>query len=274
MLFPGAMRYTYRYHRSDNLRRKIVAAAGRVESFIARWERIDAAERSVSQTHFIDVCRLIGHPAPYDAQPEKFRLLQDLFYAPHRLDPNLRSEKVTQEAAAAFAAIAAHLERTKTTASPERLARFLMQMVFSMFAEDVRMGTSLEDRPRYTPTSTFETFPLPFPPGKEDPADPRVIAIAAAAKALHEERHAWLHDPASHEGRDRTLTNLYNARAALHGAPQKGIKPAAAFAPRLEALHAALDRAVCAAYGWDPAVLDDEEALLSALLALNAARAG
>ena len=25
----------------------------------------------------------------------------------------------------------------------------------------LRLGTSLEDRPRYTPTTTFETFPFP-----------------------------------------------------------------------------------------------------------------
>jgi len=31
----------------------------------------------------------------------------------------------------------------------------------------LRQGTSLEDRPRYTPTSTFETFPFPWPPGEE-----------------------------------------------------------------------------------------------------------
>jgi type II restriction/modification system DNA methylase subunit YeeA len=29
----------------------------------------------------------------------------------------------------------------------------------------LRMGTSLEDRPRYTPTTCFETFPLPWSPG-------------------------------------------------------------------------------------------------------------
>lgn len=27
----------------------------------------------------------------------------------------------------------------------------------------LRLGTALEDRPRYTPTTTFETFPFPFP---------------------------------------------------------------------------------------------------------------
>ena len=37
----------------------------------------------------------------------------------------------------------------------------------------LRMGTSLEDRPRYTPTTTFETFPFPWPPGREPADDPR-----------------------------------------------------------------------------------------------------
>jgi hypothetical protein len=44
------------------------------------------------------------------------------------------------------------------------------------------------------------------------------------------------------------------------------------FAPRLHELHRALDAAVCAAYGWDIAVLDDEESILGELLALNLAR--
>lgn len=140
----------------------------------------------------------------------------------------------------------------------------------------LRMGTSLEDRPRYTPTTTFETFPFPFVPGKEDFTDPRVQRVSAAAKALHEERHAWLNAPDAADGKDRTLTNLYNALEAYRGkAPAKGIKKAAAaFAPRLAELHAALDAAVCAAYGWDAAILNDDEAILRALLALNAARAG
>ncbi len=47
----------------------------------------------------------------------------------------------------------------------------------------LRLGTSLEDRPRYTPSTTFETFP--FPPGltPDIPAadcadDPRAVAVA------------------------------------------------------------------------------------------------
>ena len=60
----------------------------------------------------------------------------------------------------------------------------------------LRMGTSLEDRPRYTPTTTFETFPFPWPPGREPADDPRVQAIAAAAADLVAKRDAWL-NPAS-----------------------------------------------------------------------------
>ena len=53
------------------------------------------------------------------------------------------------------------------------------------------------------------------------------------------------------------------------------VKPAAAdFAPRLDELHQTLDRAVCDAYGWEYAVLEDEEEMLRRLLALNLARAG
>jgi len=51
----------------------------------------------------------------------------------------------------------------------------------------------------------------------------------------------------------RTLTNLYNARPEW-----------------LRSAHATLDAAVFAAYGWDPAMSDDD--LLAALLELNLKR--
>jgi hypothetical protein len=62
----------------------------------------------------------------------------------------------------------------------------------------LRMGTSLEDRPRYTPTTTFETFPFPWPPGKEDYSSPAYQAISEAAKCLNEERTAWLKGETPH----------------------------------------------------------------------------
>ena len=57
----------------------------------------------------------------------------------------------------------------------------------------------------------------------------------------------------------RTLTALYNTRGTPEGA-------------WLDGLHAALDAAVAAAYGWDAGL--GEDAVLARLLALNLARAG
>ena len=108
---------------------------------------------------------------------------------------------------------------------------------------------------RYTPSSTFETFPFPWPPGKEPVDDPKVKAIAEAARILVEKRDAWLNPEgaAPAELAKRTLTNLYNARPAW-----------------LDNLHKTLNQAVFAAYGW-PVLLTDAE-LLEHLLALNLER--
>jgi len=117
------------------------------------------------------------------------------------------------------------------------------------------MGTSLEDRPRYTPTTCFETFPLPWPPGEEPGGDPRVESIAEAARRLDGLRRNWL-DPegaSDSELKKRTLTNLYNARPTW-----------------LANAHAVLDRAVFAAYGWPPDIADED--ILKELLALNLER--
>lgn len=109
---------------------------------------------------------------------------------------------------------------------------------------------------RYTPTSTFETFPFPWPPGHEPQDSPLVQAIAEAARELVEKRDAWLNPPnaTEEELKKRTLTNLYNARPSW-----------------LAEAHRNLDEAVFAAYGW-PSSLTDAE-LLERLLALNHERA-
>jgi hypothetical protein len=156
----------------------------------------------------------------------------------------------------------------------------------------LKLGTRLETRPRYTPTSCFETFPFP------EPTDKQKIDISAAAKELNELRENWLNPPewtttrvlefpgASNgpwsrfvvdsnaggigtvryprvEPRDddcaeklakRTLTNLYNERPAW-----------------LANAHAKLDAAVAQAYGF-PVDLTDEQ-ILERLLALNQQRA-
>jgi type II restriction/modification system DNA methylase subunit YeeA len=160
-------------------------------------------------------------------------------------------------------------------------------------AWSLRLGTWLGvgNDPRYTPTTTFETFP--FPEGltpniaaADYAADPRAIRIAAAAKKLDDLRRAWLNPPdlveivaevtptappgeaprcypdrilprtveAAVKLKERTLTNLYNQR------------------PRwLADAHDALDRAVAAAYGWPEDISMDDA--LQRLLALNLERA-
>jgi type II restriction/modification system DNA methylase subunit YeeA len=155
----------------------------------------------------------------------------------------------------------------------------------------LKAGTRLETRPRYTPSTCFETFPFP------EPTAAQREAIAAAAKELDRLRTNWLnppewtrvetlefpgsadgpwaryvHDadsrgigtvryprvvpkdePCAKELKKRTLTNLYNARPAW-----------------LDLAHQKLDAAVFAAYGW-PVTLSDDE-LLARLLELNLAR--
>ena len=149
-------------------------------------------------------------------------------------------------------------------------------------AWSLRLGTWLGvgNDPRYTPTTTFETFPFPEGLSPDIPAsdyvnDPRAAAIAETARRVVELRDRWLNSPewvqwtdepvpgypkrpvardeaAAQELKKRTLTNLYNAR------PQW-----------LADAHANLDAAVAVAYGWDAAIPDDEA--LKELLALNLA---
>ncbi len=37
--------------------------------FIDKWRRVELKERSMAQEHFIDICRLVGHPTPAEADP-------------------------------------------------------------------------------------------------------------------------------------------------------------------------------------------------------------
>jgi len=156
----------------------------------------------------------------------------------------------------------------------------------------LRLGTRLETRPRYTPTTCFETFPFPRPTPEQEQA------IAEAARELDALRERWLnppewtreevlefpgsidgpwkryvHDPddrgigivryprlvakddeCAEQLKRRTLTNLYNQRPAW-----------------LDLAHRKLDQAVFAAYDWDPGLSDEQ--ILERLLALNLERA-
>ena len=108
------------------------------------------------------------------------------------------------------------------------------------------VGTQLEDRPRYTPTTCFETFPFPEPDGEQREA------IAEAARELDQLREGWLNptEISETELKKRTLTNLYNARPTW-----------------LQNLHERLDHTVADAYGWPHRMPEPE--ILERLLVLN-----
>ena len=153
------------------------------------------------------------------------------------------------------------------------------------------MGSTLEDRPSYAPTATFQTFLFPWSPGQEPGADedPRVAAIAEAARELVAFRQAWLHPEgvgiiiSERQVKKRTLTNLYNAlvqyRENVRGKDRNPHRWKEAVGgiialeeiETLDHIHNELDQAVFDAYGW-PHGLSDEE-ILERLLALNLERA-
>jgi len=139
--------------------------------------------------------------------------------------------------------------------------------------------------PRYTPSTTFETFPFPVGLTPDTPAatyaaDPRAISIANAARRLNEHRENWLNpadlvqrvpevvsgypdriipvdEKAAAILKRRTLTNLYNERPTW-----------------LDLAHRDLDKAVAAAYGWTDwgeGLADD--VILERLFRLNQERA-
>jgi hypothetical protein len=171
----------------------------------------------------------------------------------------------------------------------------------------LRLGTSLEDRPRYTPTTCFETYPFPehltpadtahqrtepLDGGAQIPAElppavrPHAEAIARAAHRLVALRDAWLNPPewtervpevvplglASSPYPDRLIARPgFEAQLAKRTLTNLyNLRPA-----WLAQAHEALDAAVAAAYGWADwtAQMPDDETLRR-LLALNRARAG
>ena len=68
-------------------------------------------------------------------QAERLELLRDVFFAPHRFRERLRSvDAVTRETAAVFQSIVVDMEARNE--DPERLARYLNQLVFCLYAED------------------------------------------------------------------------------------------------------------------------------------------
>ena len=98
-------------------------------------------------------------------------------------------------------------------------------------------GSSMKDDPRYTPSDCFETFP--FPEGWQ--ADP---TLEAAGKTYYEFRADLM------VRNDEGLTKTYNR---FHDPEERDPDIL-----KLRELHAAMDRAVLNAYGWDDISTDCE----------------
>ena len=135
----------------------------------------------------------------------------------------------------------------------------------------MRKGSDLQDRPRYTHTSTFATFPFPDGMTPDTPVETACAveganAIATAAQNLDRLRTSWLWPEGSWREvseeapglpvrrvpidqaaadllRARTMTELYNERPEW-----------------LQLAHRALDDAVALAYDV-PSTISDDDAL-------------
>jgi hypothetical protein len=70
------------------------------------------------------------------AKPEIFKLFHDLFTQPEAQDPTKVSAKITREVAGKLAVLAKSLEERH---SPEKVAKFLIRCLFTMFVEDIGM---------------------------------------------------------------------------------------------------------------------------------------
>lgn len=131
----------------------------------------------------------------------------------------------------------------------------------------LRKGTSLQDRPRYTPTTTFATFPFPKGLTPNTPSEvfehtEHAKKIGLAAAELDQLRKEWLNPKelikvaevsfqaakyvpvdknAAAELKKRTMTNLYNLSPTW-----------------LVRAHQSLDEAVATAYGVSSELEDDD----------------
>jgi hypothetical protein len=167
-------------------------------------------------------------------------------------------------------------------------------------------GTSLEDRPRYTPTTCFEEFPFPsgltpvdtehqrteaiedgarIPAGLQSAVQPLAATIATAAKRLDNLRKNWL-NPQEWTQHVPEIVPLGMRESPYPDRIEAKMGFEKELAKRtltnlynhrpgwLDTTHKQLDAAVANAYGWNdytPEMPDDE--ILRRLLALNLARA-
>ena len=207
------------------------------QEFVSKWRGVTGTERATSQSHFIDVCALVGHPAPTEQDPQGRSFAFEAgvaksgggqgfadvwkrgFFAWEYKGPHGNLEKAYQQL----------LQYHEALENPPLLIVSDMQTIV------------IHTKFTYTAKKEY-TLTL------DDLLKPEKLRI------LHD---AFFDPPGASaaELKKRTLTNLYNARPTW-----------------LELAHKRLDDAVLDAYGWPREVSDEE--ILARLLRLNGERAG
>ena len=239
--------------------------------FITKWQASELKERSASQEHFIDLCRLLDEPTPAEADPtgETYCFERGArrdtggdgwadVWKRHHFAWEYKGPRANLDAAFnQLRQYALALEnppllivsdmvrfriRTNWTNSVSRTHEFELDDLADAATRD-RLKWAFSDPEHLRPGETRQSL------------TERVAAsFASVAQALRERRRPVPRaEDAAKALKKRTLTNLYNAR------PQW-----------LADAHAALDAAVAAAYGW-PADITDDDALRE-LFDLNGGR--
>ncbi len=159
-----------------------------VTGFISKWRKVELKERSVAQEHFLDLCDLFDH-----VNRERWWIFE-------RPRPELRAATAALTRFIATPQVSKHRLFVwvdpvylcdVTTLCFARADDSFFGVLQSRFHEvwALKLGTRLETRPRYTPTTCFETFPFPDAHPEHD------AMIATAAKELNERRETWLNPP-------------------------------------------------------------------------------
>ena len=279
------------------------------KSRVQRWI-IDNADLTLEQATLYEAphAHVVACVKP-QRDNNRDRWLKENWWRPQRMRPEMRSRIASLARFLVTATTAKHqifvwldhptLPDHKLTVFAfdyDRAMGVLQSRIHQIWS--LSLGTRLETRPNYTPSTCFETFPFPKAHAEHD------AAIATAAMELNALRESWLNPP------EWTREEFLEFPGTVGGPWDRHIDPAtvtdrgafkvgtvryprllprdAAAAVRLKertltklynarpawlaACHAKLDAAVAAAYGW-PADLTDE-AILERLLALNQAASG
>lgn len=167
--------------------------------FVNKWQAAELKERSAAQEHWIDLCRMLGQPTPAEhvkpwREERKKSWFRKEWWQLYARRPDLRAATDPLKRFIATPRVAKHRLfvwlRSPTVPDCQLIvfAReddYFFGVLHSIVHERwaLRLGTQLRERTsgfRYTPTTCFETFPFPWPPGQE-PA--RVAAVPAAQPA-------------------------------------------------------------------------------------------